>query len=439
MVTFKKYLLLNEWTRELMPEIYAALEKYDDPMVGVHFSKGVPYKDDDKERVPHISLNLRPFHNDPIGIYAFPKDYVLSGNLRKNDSFRKSSNYYIIKPSSKARILNLSKMNYDEARKILIDMGIDTTNSESWLDSGEIYHHSGSSVGHKFWGVLEKVRKQLSIKHKNYSWNILFKDSGYNVLYDDGSAIIHPNEPSQIVYLDSSAMEVLDQGTQKNENMNVYSFFVKSFPNLRPKKQKEYNDFYLKLIADKYIIYVHSESDNKIKIQVLPRKSEDYGEQIEKSISFADLNDNFIDELKDEISEFEKKLSPMEEKIPSELQKISERFNIKLKKDNRGDYEIRQKYQDENKEYIVTFYIRQGKRNNMFFVLKKEHKNESKYRSSWMISGLSYHHAVEFEYSENSSPAQIVTTGLDLLKIKASNDYKAKQTIELLRKRVFRL
>ena len=39
MITFKKYILLNEWTREIMPEIYAALEKYDDPMVGVHFQK----------------------------------------------------------------------------------------------------------------------------------------------------------------------------------------------------------------------------------------------------------------------------------------------------------------------------------------------------------------------------------------------------------------
>ena len=72
MITFKKYFLLTEWTRELMPEIYAALEKYDDPMVGVHFTKGIPERFGEKKRVPHIGLNLHPFHQDPIGIYTFP-------------------------------------------------------------------------------------------------------------------------------------------------------------------------------------------------------------------------------------------------------------------------------------------------------------------------------------------------------------------------------
>lgn len=84
MIQFKDYIfLLNEWTRELMPDIYAALEKYDDPMVGVHFSKGVG----EDKKTPHIGLNMNPFHHDPIGIYAFPKDYVLSGKLEKNRGF----------------------------------------------------------------------------------------------------------------------------------------------------------------------------------------------------------------------------------------------------------------------------------------------------------------------------------------------------------------
>ena len=94
MITFKKYILLQEYTREIMPEIYAALEKYDDPMVGVHFSKGVPKGRDRKVNVPHLGINPRPFHNDPIGIYAFPKDYVLSGLKENSEEHKESTKYY---------------------------------------------------------------------------------------------------------------------------------------------------------------------------------------------------------------------------------------------------------------------------------------------------------------------------------------------------------
>lgn len=236
-----------------MPEIYAALEKYDDPMVGVHFTKGIPERFGEKKRVPHIGLNLHPFHQDPIGIYTFPKNYVLSGKLEKNPSFRELTNYYIVKPSPNAKILNLSKMTYDEARKVLVNIGIDTPNTkESILDSKEIYHSGGDSVGHKFWGALENVRKKLKIKHRNVSWNALFKDSGYNVLYDEGNGIIHSNEPTQIIYLNSSAIEILDQGKQDDPRNKIYSFFIKQFPELRPQKTKtHWGKKVLKLISNK--------------------------------------------------------------------------------------------------------------------------------------------------------------------------------------------
>jgi hypothetical protein len=131
-------------------------------------------------------------------------------------------------------------MTYDDARDLLIKMGIDSPSGESWLDSEEIYHHSKGELetGHKFWGVLERARKQLNQKSKNASWNVLLKDSGYNVLYDEGDGIINPAEPAQILYLESSAMEVLDQGQQDDVKNKIYSFFIKQFPELRPEKTK---------------------------------------------------------------------------------------------------------------------------------------------------------------------------------------------------------
>lgn len=436
MITFKKYILLNEWTRELMPEIYAALEKYDDPMVGVHFTKGIPERFGEKKRVPHIGLNLKPFHNDPIGIYAFPKDYVLSGKLERNPSFREFTNYHIVKPSSKAKILNLSTMTYDEARKILVDMGIDAPNTEeSILDSASIYHSGGDSVGHKFWGALENVRKKLTIKHKNLSWNVLFKDSVYNVLYDEGSGIIHSNEPTQIIYLESSAMELLDQGKQDDPRNKIYSFFIKQFPELRPEKTKDHwGSKVLKLRPDdnSYTLYVYPPSYEKIRIKI--ESETDYDNRKEIEVYLNDVHEKLIDALKKTISDMNM-VSKKEKEIPPVLEAISKRFNIKSKKDDRNNWEIRQKYQDGDKDYVVTFYIR-AHNNSVIFILSKNQKMKS-------YNTFGYNENAIIDYKEDYSPEEIVNMGLKELESKRygsiSINHSAMKTIEFLRRRVFGL
>jgi len=436
MITFKKYILLQEYTRELMPEIYAALEKYDDPMVGVHFSKGI--KERDGRIHPHIGINTKPRHYDPIGIYSFPKNYVLSGGLERNTGFAESPYYYIVKPSPRAKILNLSTMTYDDARELLIKMGIDSPNGESWLDSKSIRHHSKGElkIGHKFWGVLERVNEK---RFKNSPWNVLFKDSGYNVLYDEGDGIIHSNEPSQILYLESSAMEVLDQGKQDDSSNKIYSFFIKNFPELRPEKTKDnWGSKLLKLRPDdnSYTLYIYPISNGRIEIKIY--SEEDYKNKKEVEIYLKDLNDEFVSELKRTISEMNIVSKEKKEKdVPEVLQNISKRFNIKLKKDERGDWEIKQKYQDIDKDYVITFYIREGN-GQIYFVLQKQSM-----KKTWASHGYNINHV--FEYNDEQTPEEIVNMGLNGLKESADQEYKesakyyANKTIEFLRRRVFGL
>ena len=372
MITFKKYILLNEWTRELMPEIYAALEKYDDPMVGVHFSKGVG----EDKKTPHIGLNMNPFHHDPIGIYAFPKDYVLSGKLEKNRGFSELVDYYIVKPSSRANILNLSTMSEQDAIDILKKMGI----GENVYRNQNIYHRSGKmDVGHRFWGTLEVMRKQIYGENsKNVSWNNLFKKTGYNVLYDNGDGIIHSNEPNQIVYLESSAMEILEQGTQDDPTNKIYSFFIKNFPELRPEKTKNHWDAkVLKLVSNKgydLIILLPNriESYSKIRVDI---KDQNLGKS--RSLGEFEMNGNledFVIDIKEKITRLESEYfkEQGEREVPPVLEAISKRFNIKLRKDESGDWEIRQKYQDADKDYIITFYIRYHNDEIFFFLNKKQ-------------------------------------------------------------------
>lgn len=438
--TFKKYLmlkekinLLNEWTREMMPKVYDALEKYDDPMVGVHFSKGVPYDRVNNKKAPHIGITVKPFHNDPIGIYAFPKDYVLSGKLEKNAGFREFVDYYIVKPSSRANILNLSTMSEQDAIDILRKMGI----GENAYRNQNVYHRSGKmDVGHRFWGTLEVMRKQIYGEHsKNVSWNNLFKKTGYNVLYDEGDGIIHSNEPNQIIYLESSAMEILEQGTQDDPNNKIYSFFIKNFPELRPEKSKDHwGSKLLKLRPEdnSYTLYVYPPSYEKIRIKI--ESETDYDNRKEIEVYLNDVHEKLIDALKKTISDMNM-LPKGKKEAPPVLEGISKRFNIKLKKDERGDWEIRQKYQDADKDYIITFYIRTHN-DEIIFVLNKKQK-------SMNYNSFGYNEAALIKYRERYSPEEIVDMGLKELEFKrygsVSVNHDAMKTIGLLRKKVFRL
>jgi hypothetical protein len=444
-VTFKKYLmlkektnLLNEWTREMMPKVYDALEKYDDPMVGIHFSKGVPYDRDNNRKAPHIGITVNPFHNDPIGIYAFPKDYVLGGKLEKNAGFREFVNYYIVKPSSRANILNLSTMSEQDAIDILKKMGI----GENAYRNQNIYHKSGKmDVGHRFWGTLEVMRKQIYGEHsKNVSWNNLFKKTGYNVLYDDGNGIIHTNEPNQIIYLESSAMEILEQGTQDDPRNKIYSFFIKQFPELRAEKSKDYWDAkVLKLVSNKgyeLIILLPDRIDEYSKMRVNIKDTNlGKSEPLDEFEMNGNLED-FVIGLKEKISKVENEyVKQSEPPVPPVLENISKRFNIKLKRMKIGDWEIRQRYQDADKDYVITFYIRTYKE-NIFFILEKKQQ------------GAGYN---TFGYKENATvvnrerytPEDIVKSGLEILENQRygsiSINHSAMKTIEFLRKKVFKL
>jgi hypothetical protein len=430
--------LLNEWTREMMPKVYEALEKYDDPMVGVHFSKGVSYDRDNDRKTPHIGITVKPFHHDPIGIYAFPKDYVLKGSLEKNAGFRDSVNYYIVKPSSRANILNLSTISEQDAIDILRKMGI----GENAYRNQNVYHKSGKSdVGHRFWGTLEVMRKQIyGDSSKNVSWNNLFKKTGYNVLYDDGDGIIHSNEPTQIIYLESSAMEVLDQGTQDDPKNKIYSFFIKQFPELRPEKSKDYWDAkVLKLISNKgyeLIILLPNRIDEYSKIRVNIKDTNLGKSELLDEFEMNGNLEDFVRNLKEKISKVENEyVKQSEPPVPPVLENISKRFNIKLKRMKIGDWEIRQRYQDADKDYVITFYIRTYKE-NIFFILEKKQQ------------GAGYN---TFGYKENATvvnrerytPEDIVKSGLEILENQRygsiSINHSAMKTIEFLRKKVFKL
>jgi len=338
-----------------------------------------------------------------------------------------------VKPSSKAKILNLSNITEENAVKLLNDMGLDP----NLMKDSSVYHNSGKkSPAHIFWGVLEKVRQHMATKHKNLSWNTLFKDTGYNVLYDEGDGIIHYNEPTQIIYLNSNAMDVLYFGQQKDNASKVFSMYVNSFPDFIPKMSRYKNELFLN-------------SPDGISILVQPWKggfsikTYGYTNNFFKDYNYEDLNENAINELKDHMIQNRYNLSTVhveKENIDPVLEKISNRFKIKLKRSKNGRMEILQRYQDSDKDSVIIFRISAAYNNKMYFNLSKKHPDV------WSVVG--YHVNYDFEPNDEQTPEDIINIGLNGLKENMEKYYSesrpyatlmAIKTIEFLKKRVFGL
>jgi hypothetical protein len=221
--------LIQERYEATLTKLYKALKtKYTDDMVGVHFT-----------RINKVGIRTDPAHHDPIGVYAFPRNYVL--NDIKNEGFAGMEFSHIIVPSSKAKILNLGTISEKTASRLLTQMGIPS----SYLTDETTYHNSGADVGHMLWGAMERWRHENKLS-KNSSWNTLFKKTGYNVLYDPGLKIIHWAEPTQIVYMTPGTYKVVDTFS-KNNNSELFKQFVEAFPDWVPKKTKSYSEVSLQL------------------------------------------------------------------------------------------------------------------------------------------------------------------------------------------------
>ncbi len=198
-----------EYNEAFMPELFQALRRSNNPLTGVHFTNHTG-----------VGMNPKPSHTDPLGVYAFPKDFVEELRLYRQSYFAKAKNMYVLEPTDKAKVLNLA-MDESTLEDVLDDMGL-----TDYLQDPDVYHKSvyksRLSYGHRLWGIIEKYINDNSLP-KNSTWNTLFKRAGYNVLYDPGLSIIHSNEPSQIVYMEPGTYKVMEY----KKDQNRYGHMIK--------------------------------------------------------------------------------------------------------------------------------------------------------------------------------------------------------------------
>lgn len=333
---FKLWLEVNEM---VMPELFEKLKQLPEEYSGVHFSKS-----------DQLSFNLNPSHFDPIGIYVFPKKYVLEGNLAKNTMFASYPYAFLIEPTKQAKILNLD-MNYATAEELLGKMGID----KNLLYDKEVYHKSGKDTpGHRFWGAMEHYRnvpRNFKNLGRNVSWNALFLKTGYNALYDPGLHIIHTNEPAQVIYLDHKAYRVVDVVKNTNKHTLLLSF-ASYFPDFKIYKKRSgwsKDEYVIMLKKDGIEIttWTSKNDPNRISIKVYG-----YGERYSSKEWVLQINSKedmkkAVDDVKHYMSNSEKTPSYFSEDNYKFMLDVSKLYNLKIDPEYPGI--ISKKYRNDTK------------------------------------------------------------------------------------------
>ena len=179
---FRYFIDLQESVSDYLPELFKYFKDAPDDAL-VHFGLN------DK-----VGINPKPAHQDPIGIYTFPKKYVLSSGFNKNSHFFGMPYVFVLKLNDGAKILNLSTLTDTEVDKMIEKMDIGK-HQEKERDK--------EKPGHKLWNTIESAINHLARYGKrNIHWNKFFKRIGdFDALVDEGDAIIHSNEPYQVVIL----------------------------------------------------------------------------------------------------------------------------------------------------------------------------------------------------------------------------------------------
>ena len=138
--------------------------------------------------VPYLKINPKPFHQDPSGIYLFPKDFKTVGNWKKYPY------HFEVEVPADLKVLDMSKMSETEAEDLVRKLtgkepNIKVSEYSSYQDQAweHLTMHYGRANPHKF-------NKDL-------------RTAGYDAVFDDTGSV-HTAE-IQLIVLDPTKVKVV--------------------------------------------------------------------------------------------------------------------------------------------------------------------------------------------------------------------------------------
>ena len=175
------------------------------------------------QKIPKLSINPNSFHDDPVGIYFYPVDFLLSGTerIRSGQQYGLGWKYYYIVDinTSDPNGVILQKMTWDDVERIAKRNGWyeqmtefrakPTEEQKSVVPS----YVNPNNPGSFFWGFVDKMTSDQMPEQKKIRWKRAY--SGISFIQDMNGSIIHSNEPDQILVLDPRVIKIIEQGENK--------------------------------------------------------------------------------------------------------------------------------------------------------------------------------------------------------------------------------
>lgn len=167
--------------------------------------------------IEKLGINPKSKYETPLGIYAFPAEYVLD-LVGETDSMEALpfaggepwANIFSIK----GNVLSIADLSIEDAHAVTDQMTkyyasalgiISITEAytnilEYWLASSDeaLVETPGGTLWYVTMKMAEDIAQAKSVKDLS-AWNWIFRKVGIAAVYDSGAGIIHANEPSQIV------------------------------------------------------------------------------------------------------------------------------------------------------------------------------------------------------------------------------------------------
>jgi hypothetical protein len=177
------------------PQLIGRLRKYHGKGLWIHFSD-----------VAKLGINTTPSHRDPTGIYFFPLDHIADNfDQYSHWSFRRY--FFVCKVNAKNPV-NLSTLNEQEADKHLQSLNIPKVPASLGKNEQPL-------PGRDLWNSIEHpLENSTDQQNSNGRYNVPFRSQfqklGIDAIIDNGSSIIHSNEPNQMIVLDPSIIQVVE-------------------------------------------------------------------------------------------------------------------------------------------------------------------------------------------------------------------------------------
>lgn len=165
-----------------------------------------------------LGINPKSIHKTPVGIYAFPAEYVIektkggksminlpyAGDVGFANLFHVQGNWLWIDKMSEAD----AEQHYQQLAQIWSKLARwkierSTDQIQKLINEAPNKALVKDLPGGRFWYVTMRVAELMVKKFKGtmiVQWNKLFRLLGYDGLHDTGAGIIHKNEPTQSLF-----------------------------------------------------------------------------------------------------------------------------------------------------------------------------------------------------------------------------------------------